>query len=259
MTGAEFDAIFRRALVTEVVDAVVQRLGRLRRQVAVLWTGTRFGLEEAIGGLGELRSRGWNFTNFCSEGGRRSGVADAVARAGFEIADPSGADLSVSRYSMLVVPTLTVSCAAKFATCMRDSFPSWLMATALERGIDIIAARDGCCPDSLPRLRAGLRPPAAMRERMRANLCELVAFGVTLVGAGRIAGTVEGRDRLRWERPRFEPPRHEVAADFHAKRVFSQVDAMQFDNTDLRLADGVLVTPLAREELRRRNVIVVRE
>jgi hypothetical protein len=139
----------------------------------------------------------------------------------------------------------------------------------------VVAAADGCCPDHQQRIAQGFHVVDAYKERLRANLEALQTYGIHLVRADQLAhavGQLEVAVGMRAAPGQALTPAPNCAS-FAApaipavdtgvspplgKRVFSRRDALQCRESVFRLARSVLVTSLAADELRVRNIELIR-
>ncbi|MBW9087336.1 hypothetical protein JNB91_05695 [Rhizobium wenxiniae] len=250
------DAALDRILLDLLSDRIIARMGGRAqakpRSALVLFAETDFGIEAALGQLQQLRDAGWAFETVIAPEVRPL-LADKLA--GFEMVEAEGraGDL-LDRHTIILVPTLSVSLAAKVALGIADDPLSKILQGGLERGTRIIAARDGVCPNGRDRRARGLLPNAAYQATMSGHLQTLMGYGIELSWAARFAVAFEG-DTLA-----AAPP---IAAQrliaVRTEGVFGLREARSLNATELRLGHAVIVTPAAAEELRARDIALVRE
>ncbi|KAA5607063.1 hypothetical protein F1188_03930 [Roseospira marina] len=280
MSAQDLDRLVEQALIDHLVDdlstQVVERLVTRRRTALTLLTGTDVGLGKAVGGLRDLREAGWRLRYVLSGEARdlltpdrladlnAEMLAAAVAEAG--VPGDLDIDAMLTNCALVMVPALSITTAAKVAACIRDSLPSRLLARALERGVRVIAASDGCCPDVRERAARSFHVTEAYKARMRANIATLKDFGVEIVRARDLGRAVLGPAQTAATlasagapvvAPLTAPVPRAVEPVWTGKRIFSRGDAVQWTGSELRLDRGVLVTPAAADELRARNVRVI--
>lgn len=265
MTPADLDLLIVRTLVDCLSDRVVAALQARRRTALLLFTGTDLGLEPALAGLEALRRDGWVFTAVLSP--RAEGLVPAARlRALGDVAVPADAaalDRLLDGSGLVVVPTLTVTTAAKVAGVLRDSLASYLLARALETGKGVIAAVDGCCPDNPQRAARGFQVADSYKARLRANLEALRGYGVRLTTAdalaGKLAATLAGTVAVQPAGPAAQPvaAAPTISAPPRTARIFSRSDAALCAGPEIRLPAGVLVTPAAADLLRTRNIRLI--
>ena len=275
MDPAALEQAIYQAIVELLADRVVDRL-RSRRNVALaLFTGAEQGIREAVSSLQGWRDVGWTIRAVFSETARRvlspdslgefgSGLSSGEFGASGEMGE-MGERALLDGCGVLLVPTLSINSAAKVAAGIRDSLPSRLMAHALERGVPVIAASDGCCPDDPQRIAQGFFVAEAYKAQLRCTLEALQSYGMKLVRAEMLAHAAQRPNAtpmppVRRPGASAQTPRGSGASvgTGQGKRVFGRGDAVQCREGVLRLERGVLVTPLAKDELQRRNVRLIR-
>jgi len=250
------DAALDRILLDLLSDRIIARMGgrvpAKPRSALVLFAETDFGLEAALGQLQQLLDAGWAFETVIAPEARCL-LKDRLT--GFEVAEAEGkaGDL-LGRHTTILVPMLSISLATKVALGIADDPLSKILQGGLERGARIIAARDGVCPNGRDRRARGLLPNAAYQAMMSGHLQALMGYGITLSWAARLAVAVEG------EMPASAP---QIAASklvaARTEGVFGLREARSLNATELRLGHAVIVTPAAAEELRARDIALVRE
>jgi len=250
------DAVLDRILLDLLSDRIIARMGgrvpAKPRSALLLFAETDFGLEAALGQLQQLRDAGWAFETVIAPEARQS-LKDRLAGFGAAEVEGKARDL-LDRNTTILVPTLSVSLAAKVALGIADDPLSKILQGGLERGVRIIAARDGVCPNGRDRRARGLLPNAAYQATMSGHLQTLMSYGIELSWAARLAVTVEG-DTPASATPIAAPKL--VAA--RTEGVFGLREARSLEATELRLGHAVIVTPAAAEELRARDIALVRE
>jgi len=271
------------AIVECLADRVVERLQARPKVALALFTGTELGVSEAVKSIAALRDDGWTMRFVFSQTAGQLRLRDSLTGVAGDVStgQPGGTagdideDALLDGCSVVLVPTLSINSAAKIATSVRDSLPSRLVARALERGMAVVAASDGCCPDNARRIASGFHVAEAYKERMRANLEALQGYGIRLARAEKLAHAVSKVNAaavpVAAQPARIAPPAVPVATATGApgavdgetpaatgKRVFSRSDAVQCRERVLRLGRNVLVTSLAADELRVRNIQLIR-
>lgn len=262
MTRDELENAVTRAIIACLADRVVEALRTRQKCAVVLLTGTDLGLNELATTLRTLRDDGWTLRFALTRPAHNMLGAQRLAELGLP-AEPGcckTVDTLLDGCGLVLVPTLSITVAAKVAGTIRDSLASKLLAAALERGIRVIAALDGCCPDNPKRDATIFQVTAGYKARMRANLQALKDYGIALVPAGKIAGTANSSSVLT-------AASRATASDVIAapaqpegrreRRIFSRSDAVQCREGEVRLGRDVLVTPSAADELRIRNVRLI--
>lgn len=250
------DAVLDRILLDLLSDRIIARMGggaqAKARSALVLFAETDFGLEAALGQLQQLRDAGWAFETIVAPEARPL-LKDRFAGLGIAEVEGAVGDLLV-RHTTILVPALSVSLAAKVALGIADDPLSKILQGGLERGVRIIAARDGVCPNGRDRRARGLLPNAAYQATMSGHLQKLMDYGIELSWAARLAVAVEG-DTPASAMPIAAPKL--IAA--RTEGVFGLREARSLDAAELHLGHAVIVTPAAAEELRARDITLVRE
>lgn len=250
------DAALDRILLDLLSDRIIARMGGRKqakpRSALVLFAETDFGLGAALGQLQQLRDAGWAFETVITPEVRPL-LTDRLAGFGAVEAEGKVADF-LDRHTTILVPALSVSLAAKVALGIADDLLSKILQHGLERGTRIIAARDGVCPNGRDRRARGLLPNAVFQATMSGHLQTLMGYGIELSWAARLAVAVEG------ETPASATP---IAAPklvaARTEGVFGLREARSLEATELHLGHAVIVTPAAAEELRARDIALVRE
>ncbi|MCO7153072.1 flavoprotein [Anaerobutyricum hallii] len=80
----------------------------------------------------------------------------------------------------VIIPSLTINTAAKVANCISDNLLTNMISRAMATGKPIVAAIDGCCPDNKVREQLGFKVTEAYKAKMRHNLEDMLAYGITL-------------------------------------------------------------------------------
>lgn len=250
------DAVLDRILLDLLSDRIIARMGgrvpAKPRSALLLFAETDFGLEAALEQLRQLRDAGWAFETVIAPEARQS-LKDRLAGFGAAEVEGKAGDL-LDRHTTILVPALSVSLAAKVALGIADDPLSRILQGGLERGARIIAARDGVCPNGRDRRARGLLPNAAYQATMSGHLQALMGYGIELSWAARLAVAVEGdtpASATPTAAPKLVPVRTEG--------VFGLREARSLDATELHLGHAVIVTPAAAEELRARDIALVRE
>lgn len=262
MTDDELERAISQAIVACLSDRVVEVLRARQKCAVVLLTATDLGLGELPATLAALRADGWTLRFALSEPAHKMLGAERLAELGLPVEPFTCAehDTLLDGCGLLLVPTLSITVAAKVACTIRDSVASQLLADALERGVAIIAALDGCCPDNPKRPPGSFRVTGAYKAQMRANLQALKDYGIRLVPSRKLAGAAMQATMPEVARTVAHHAITPSAASPDSrpnKRIFSRSDAVQCREGELRLGRNVLVTPSAADELRIRNVRLI--
>ncbi len=277
MLRADLEQIIQQAIIDCFSDLIVMRLQSRQKRALVLFTATEIGLQPSLVSLQHLREQGWRLDVILAADISKN-MAHQIEHE-FEITTIAASENLASRYAALLVPTLSLTVAAKSAQAIRDCGASQLLANAFEQGLRVVVATDSCCPDMLRKQVPGFNPSKAYQARLRKHLADLQSYGTELVAAAKLAVTMDkkgaavtassscatpvdgsGADIVTSSAPSLGcGAKGASAARISGPRLFSRSDALQYQNCDLRVAAGVLVTPLAADELRSRNVRLIKE
>ncbi|MFD2174263.1 hypothetical protein [Rhodobacter lacus] len=229
-----------RILIDALSDRIVAALKARSRRALVVFSDTDLGLEPALAGLETLSAAGWT-GDWLSAPEMRDGLAPRLRLPEAEAAP------RLTRFGLVLVPALSLSTAAKLATGIADDLPSRVLGEALDRGLRVVAARDGVCPGSRERAARGLTPKnAARRAMMSAHLEAIAAQGVELCWATRLAATVQGTPAA-------------MVAPAQQTGIFGWQQARACSGPELRLGRAVRLTPLASDILSARGIRLIRE
>ena len=261
MNGHDLDTLLNRALLDILSDRIVAVLNRRARSALVLFSETDLGLEAAISSLSALSASGWNLEIHTSAAASALVNERSLASLGGgalvgALARPQNCPLPtdglLARHAVVIVPAMSVPLAARAALGLADDDISRLLSGALERGMRVVAARDGCCPACRERVTRGLTPSPAYRALMASHLTALESYGVEFAWASRLHQKVEDG--------RSNPST--AATSLHPAQMTGQVLGLSavraLSGDELRLASDVLVTPLAAEELKARQIRLIR-
>lgn len=283
------EELIYEAIVEQLAIQVVEKLQARLRKALVLFTGTELGLSKVAPGLIQLKADGFDLHSVLTQGGRKiltpalrlSLGLDPLLANEFDNCEQD-TDTLLDGHSLVLVPAMSITTAAKVACCIRDCLGASLVARALERGIPVIAAIDGCCPDN-PERKADLFMVAeAYKTRLRAHLECLQSYGIQLVRAGKLAEIARSRmtfpgasashpvpavsKELTPQRSQIQTTMPQTSLRATAspvviteeRRLFSRTDALDCkEGSELRLGRNILITPLAIDVLRNRNVRLI--
>lgn len=231
-----------REVVLEMLAANPQAFSvKPERRALVMFTGAWLGFDESIVQLQRLRDDGVQLDIIQTESAKRFLEQDKIASLGPEVT----AKL-VSDHPMLIIPTLTVNCAAKVAYGMADNLATNVIHEFILLNRPVVAVRTAACPDDMEKKAWFPDIPPAFAEVLRKNLAALASFGVTLCGASGLRRAVqstwqamEGRSALTVT-PEEAVPR----PDFVSHGMIRTLAP----GTVLHVAANAIVTHLARDE-----------
>ncbi|MBZ4023192.1 hypothetical protein CKO11_12065 [Rhodobacter sp. TJ_12] len=232
-----------RILIDALSDRIVAALKARASRALVVFTEADLGLEPALAGIETLCAAGWT-GDWLAAPELRTSVAPRLSLP--ELTETP----RLMRFGLVLVPTLSLSAAAKVATGIADDPVSKVLGEALDRGLRIVAARDGVCPDGRERAARGLAPAnPARRAIMSGHLASLAAQGVELCWAARLATTVQGGKATTTA----------LAAPVQQSGIFGWQQARACTGPELRLGRAVRLTPLAAESLSERGIRLIQE
>ncbi len=261
MTGRDLETLLNRALLDILSDRIVAVLKARARSALVLFSDTDLGLEAAIASLTSMSRSGWNLEIHTSPTAEPFVNAQSLHAMGGEpligaLTAPTSTPLTpqtvLSRHGLVIVPAMSISLAAHGALGLAEDNVSRLLSGAFERGMRVVVARDGCCPACRERAMRGLTPSPAYRALMVSNLTALESYGAEFTWAAKLQQKIEG--------PRSNPTIATTATlpSGTTGQVLGLSAVKALTGDELRLAGDVLVTPLAAEELKARQIRLIR-
>ena len=267
MTDKERYALAQSVLAEELAERVVRKLLERQKQALVVYTGSNMGVEPGLECLRALRGDGFTYRVLMTRSA--AGMLDVpTIRAALEpeefwVEKPGDTpEALTARYDTILVPTLTVNTAAHVAACMADTPAAAILLDGLMRGKNVVVAVDGCCPDDPERIRRGFRMTEALKGRLRENKETLRAFGAYLTTADRLRETALKAVRNFGPVPRPEKALQAApAAGGSAARLTLEGRVLSGRHIQTcpagsvaRVPKGTIITQLAADEARRRNV-----
>nr|WP_321456943.1 hypothetical protein [uncultured Cohaesibacter sp.] len=273
----DLSRIITSVLVEIISEKIVERLSAMKRKALVLFDLSDYGLGDAIQQLNKLHGDGWSLeiagTNEALGAipSTFPGQALAVPQLTWNVVDAaspmSALAPMLSRNTLLILPNLSQTSAAKVANGIADDVPSRAMVAALEAGKKIVVGKNGCCPACRDRDGSVFLANDAYRSMMISNLEKLDAFGVQLSLAPKLSEVVNRSVKPLMLGPQSKQsaqglpvlkPQTPKIATAESKSVFGWRDAKFVSGSTVNLAQSVIITPLALEELRARNISVIR-
>ncbi len=273
----DLSRIIQTVLVEIISEKIIERLSVMKRKALVLLDMSDAGIGDAVQELNKLYRDSWSLdvaaTREVFEAIPSTFPAQtlAIPQTAWTVLDAvspmTGMSSLLADKTMLIVPNMSMALAAKVVHGIGDDAPSRLMATALETGKVIVAAKDACCPACRDRDDRLFVANDAYRAMMIANLEALDRYGVRLCRAPQLSRVVAGavtpfvsdtRAFTAEQKAALITPQAPALIPADSKRVFGWRDAKLASGSTINIAEGVVVTPLALEELRARNISVVR-
>lgn len=218
------------------------------RRALVLFTGAWLGFDESIRQLERLRDGGLHLDIVQTESSRLHLDQTKILGLGPEVTSNL-----VSTHPMLIVPTLTVNCAAKVAHGMADNLATNVIHEFILLNRPIVAVRTAACPDDPEKKEWFPAIPPAFAHVLRENLVALQQFGVRLTSVDGLADGVLDAWRSLEGRPQDVPT--ETLPDLVSFELLRTVP----DGTVLRVAPRALVTALAKDEAAARGIRIQRQ
>lgn len=268
MTAEERYALVEEALARELAERVVQKLLDRQKQALVVYTGSNLGSGPALEALRGLRAEGFTFRVLLSHSAANildvGAIRSALEPAALWVDRPEESpEALTARYDTILVPALTVNTAAHVASCMADTPAAAIILDGLMRGKNVIAAIDGCCPDNSERAARGFRMAEPLKQRLRDNMETLRSYGARLTTAERLKEkTLKAIRDVFPTAERPEPARQTAAPAQQSETRFQGkvLSGRSIVNCPLHstlwVPKGTLVTQLAADEARRRDVCI---
>lgn len=185
MNRKEFEDALMATIVEYISDQVILRYAQACKKATVLFSGALIGYKDAVTSLNELKKDGWTLTAVLS---KTAGEVITEERIRNDIGPDAiyveGAPVNgrqiVDDSQFVIIPSLTINTAAKVANCISDNLLTNMISRAMATGKPIVAAIDGCCPDNKVREQLGFKVTEAYKAKMRHNLEDMLAYGITL-------------------------------------------------------------------------------
>lgn len=276
MTEKERYALAQSVLASQLAERVVQKLLERQKRALVVYTGSNMSVEPGLACLRALREDGFSYRVLFSRSA--AGMLDVPAiRSALEpealwVEKPDETpEALTAKYDTILVPTLTVNTAAHVAACMADTPAAAIILDGLMRGKNVVAAVDGCCPDNPERIRRGFRMTEALKSRLRENKDTLRAYGAHLTTADQLQGAalrairgfVPGAPAPGKVAPKTAAApgasgggRQEVRLALEGRVLSGRYLQTCPFHAVARVPKGTIVTQLAADEARRRDITI---
>jgi hypothetical protein len=284
MNRIEFEDALMSTIVEYISDQVVLRYMEICKKATVLFTGALIGYTDAVAALKELKEDGWRLTAVLSKSADEVLTADRIKKdidpdAIFVEGAPVNGRQIVDDSQMVIVPELTINTAAKLANCISDNLITNMITRALHKGIKVVAAVDGCCPDNGVRQKLGFEVTDAYKAKLRSNLAELVTYGIVLTTNVSLAEKVDEVFRANFNFPSIcdeeEPePEKEISCGCGCaspdgenvgvvridKKVVGRMDIACYGGcAKIIVRKDAIVTQLAKDAAQQTGAVIVRE
>lgn len=251
-----------------IVKEVLRRLEKPQKNALVIFTGGSLGFNQAVKQLNLLKEKGWNLKVFLSKNAEKVLTLELISRL-LKI-DEVLVESTLSDENMLledmravIFPVLTMNSAAKIALGIADTIATHTAASAIMRGLPIIAAKDGCDPKNKERLKGRFsKVPNAYVKKINSYLKDLIDYGIKLVEAEAIYETVKSCSM--GSTVKIQDQAEEVNSDIVNrkeqtidKRLITREDVMLAKNQGLKeiyVARNTIITALAKDASRELGV-----
>ena len=186
MNRKEFEDALMATIVEYISDQVIFTIRtRLVRKLLFFSPEPLIGYKDAVTSLNELKKDGWTLTAVLSKAAGEVITEERIRNdIGPDAIYVEGAPVNgrqiVDDSQFVIIPSLTINTAAKVANCISDNLLTNMISRAMATGKPIVAAIDGCCPDNKVREQLGFKVTEAYKAKMRHNLEDMLAYGITL-------------------------------------------------------------------------------
>lgn len=167
----------------------------------------------------------------------------------------------LEQVNLIIIPVLTRNTLAKCAMGIQDNLVSSAIARGFMTGIPILAVKENCSPESLHTREKGMNRNHAYNQMLLAYEEKWKEFGAVLVGPEEFNASLKGMLY-----PELMP-----LADIHIKDKADTESGISFTDAKvitmgdvqvlcpgqkIRVSSGVVITPLAKEVMEEKQVIV---
>lgn len=229
-------------------------------RVLAIFTGGTIGLEQSLSEMKQLQVLGFEFSVVLSRAAEKVIGMDRIkAQLGSNISiidsQSSQPGKLLREADLVFVPVLTQNTAAKLAHTIADTFVTTLIMQALMMGKPVIAAMNAADPQANLRIQADMgKSSAGLLQSLHSNLDKLKVHGIKLVQVTSLA--TESQKLLERLVQTVKAPVNNKKSVIGATAV-KAVIANGFKQ--LTVAQGAIVTPLARDVARDLGVEIVEE
>ncbi|RKD32759.1 flavoprotein [Thermohalobacter berrensis] len=246
-------------LVNFLVKEVLNRLQNEPKRGLVIYTGGSIGFKEANDQIKKLLRSNWDLTVLLSRGAEKLLTAELIKRklgidCGLTDIDIKDVNNLVNDIEIIIVPILTINTAAKIAMGIRDSLTTYIISSAIIKGIPIIAAKDSCkVGDSFSFSKA----PKAYVNMIKNHLKRLEDYGIKLVRANQLYKTTINSSI----RNKFAVQLEDDSSCKLNKKVITREDLIKLKNKKKKVfvRKDCIITSLAEELARDTGIEIVRK
>ena len=269
MNRKEFEDALMATIVEYISDQVILRYAQACKKATVLFSGALIGYKDAVTSLNELKKDGWTLTAVLSKAAGEVITEERIRNdIGPDAIYVEGAPVNgrqiVDDSQFVIIPSLTINTAAKVANCISDNLLTNMISRAMATGKPIVAAIDGCCPDNKVREQLGFKVTEAYKAKMRHNLEDMLAYGITLTTDYSLCSKVNEVFSAKISLPALDnQPVKKVETPSSVKldkKVIGRVDiAKNARFKTIVVRQDALVTGLAKDEALNRGITIVKE
>ena len=278
MNRKEFEDALMATIVEYISDQVILRYAQACKKATVLFSGALIGYKDAVTSLNELKKDGWTLTAVLSKAAGEVITEERIRNdIGPDAIYVEGAPVNgrqiVDDSQFVIIPSLTINTAAKVANCISDNLLTNMISRAMATGKPIVAAIDGCCPDNKVREQLGFKVTEAYKAKMRHNLEDMLAYGITLTTDYSLCSKVNEVFSAKVSLPALENSKPAVQSVTQPvkkvetpssvkldKKVIGRVDiAKNARFKTIVVRQDALVTGLAKDEALNRGITIVKE
>lgn len=185
-------------LIGNIVNEVTRRLENSKKKALVIFTGGNISLDEVIRQINRLIEDKWSLKFFLSRNAEKV-ITPKLIKEKLKInhlyleSDIEDEKTLLEDVEYLIIPILSMNSAAKIALGIADTVVSHLTASAIMKGISIVAVKDACDPNNPLRASKGYNKiPPAYEKRIMGYLNNLIEYNIKLVESGSLYDCVTG-------------------------------------------------------------------
>ncbi|WKY47041.1 flavoprotein [Eubacteriaceae bacterium ES3] len=265
-------------LVQKVVEEVIRRINAKPQIALVMFTGATIGFKESMDSLSKLQKEGWQLKVVLSDDGMKVQDPEAIKKelnldTIYHSGNIESQKALYNDVDMMIVATMTINTAAKFANGITDTVLLSLLNHGFMAGVPVVAAKDACDPDNSVRIKAGMgKSTAGYKKMLVSNMDTLTEFGMTLVDAKDLyaactkttitegqAGSVQN-EIAEVKNPVSAPViagvKQEITLD---KKVISRTDILKAREASvIRVPSNAIITDVAAEAIKTFDLKLIR-
>lgn len=257
---AKLQEMIYSVLAEYIANEVMKKIAQCSQNALVLFTEAGIGAKDAISALVCLEEKGWKFKVIVAEEAKELITAGwlsklDVARNCADALSKEECSALVKDYSYVIIPTLSISTAAKIAVGIADDLSSKVLFQSISLGKEIIACIDGCCPDNAVRAAKGFYANEAYRQILREHITTLKEFGIRFTTA---QGLTEKMMRAQQKYSEIKSTEQTMTERTFAGKILSRGDVLTYPPfSTLYIGSKTIVTALASEELKKQNIKLI--